>query len=76
MLRLRHFSVWVNCNGVPLPVYEPAIDAHESGANCCIARKEEEASITMSLTVWISYPDTYPFLADLQGTLERRGKQR
>ena len=71
MLRLREFSAWISCDGVPLPVFQPVVDANNFRVTCWIACDEGEASAPH---VPNSHPDANPTPADIQSTLERRGK--
>ncbi|KAI9459412.1 hypothetical protein BJY52DRAFT_1265527 [Lactarius psammicola] len=42
MLRLREFSAWISCDGIPLPVFQPVVDAENSRVTCWIACDEGE----------------------------------
>ncbi|KAH9071180.1 hypothetical protein EDB83DRAFT_2173157, partial [Lactarius deliciosus] len=44
MLRLYEFSAWISCDGIPLPVFQPIVDADNSRVTCWIACDEGEAS--------------------------------
>ncbi|KAN0140936.1 hypothetical protein V8E53_001380 [Lactarius tabidus] len=37
MLRLRKFSAWISTNGIPLPVFQPVVDANNSRVTSWIA---------------------------------------
>ncbi|KAF8274373.1 hypothetical protein EI94DRAFT_679993 [Lactarius quietus] len=43
MLRLREFTAWISCEGSPLPVFQPVIDADNSRVTCWIACDKGEA---------------------------------
>ncbi|KAH8995344.1 hypothetical protein EDB92DRAFT_1846386 [Lactarius akahatsu] len=42
MLRLYEFSAWISCDGIPLPVFQPIVDANNSRVTCWIACDEGE----------------------------------
>jgi hypothetical protein len=70
MLRLREFSAWISTNGIPLLVFQPVVDANNSRVTSWIACDKGEASTPRVPNPLIANPA----LADVQSTLEGRGK--
>ena len=71
MLRLREFSASISCNGVPLSVFQPVVDANNSRVTYWIACDKGEASMPR---VPNGHLGANIQLTDIQSALERRGK--